>query len=87
MHEPHRFTVSPDLAQPDRYTLVTIDCFVGRSVEAKRRLYREIVERLEPLGIPVDHVTVVLHEIPLESWGAFGGVPASDVDLGFDVTV
>ena len=87
VHEPHRFTVSPGLTQPERYTMVTIECFAGRSLDAKRRLYREIVERLEPLGIPRDHVTIVLHEIPLESWGGFGGLPASDVDLGFDVNV
>ena len=28
----------------------------GRSAEAKRQLYGEIVDRLEPLGIPRDHV-------------------------------
>ena len=50
-------------------------------------LYREIVESLGPLGIPPDHVSVLLREAPLENWGIRGGVAACDVDLGFDVNV
>ncbi|MBJ7473155.1 MAG: tautomerase family protein, partial [Solirubrobacteraceae bacterium] len=53
----------------------------------KRELYREIVARLAPFGIPDDHVTVVLREIEQENWGIRGGQAACDVDLGFDVTV
>ncbi|MFF2372092.1 tautomerase family protein [Agromyces sp. NPDC058110] len=86
-HEPHRFACSPDVVQPERRTLVTIDCFAGRSPRAKAALYAAIVDRLEPLGIPRDHVTTVVHDIPRESWGLMGGVAASEVDLGFDVQV
>ena len=39
------------------------DAFAGRSLDAKRALYRAIVDRLEPLGIPRDHVMTVLREI------------------------
>jgi phenylpyruvate tautomerase PptA (4-oxalocrotonate tautomerase family) len=53
-------------------TLVSVDCFAGRSVEAKRRLYGEIVDRLEPLGIPRDHVSITLRESPTENWGIRG---------------
>lgn len=87
VHAPHRFACSPLLAQPERKTLVGIDCFAGRSPVAKRNLHREIVERLEPLGIPRDHVTITLREHPEENWGIRGGQAASDVDLGFDVHV
>ncbi|WP_221176268.1 tautomerase family protein [Nocardioides marmorisolisilvae] len=52
VHEPHRFACPPHLAEPERATMVAIDCFAGRSLEAKRALYAEIVGRLEPLGIP-----------------------------------
>lgn len=41
-HPPHRFSAPDGLEHPDAYTLVTIDCFVGRSLDAKRRLYREL---------------------------------------------
>ncbi|WP_280831072.1 tautomerase family protein [Mycolicibacterium frederiksbergense] len=86
-HEPHRFSHSPGLARPDRYTFVAIDCFAGRSVQAKRNLYREIVNRLAALGIPPDHVTIVLRESATENWGVRSGQAACDVDLGFNVNV
>ncbi len=86
-HEPHRFAHNPGLAQPELYTLVTIDCFAGRSVQAKRQLYREIVDRLASLGIPSDHLTIVLRESDTENWGIRGGQAASDIDLGFELNV
>lgn len=86
-HEPHRFSYSPGLAHPELYTFVAIDCFAGRSVEAKRNLYREITTRLQALGIPANHVTIVLRESALENWGVRGGQAACDVDLGFAVNV
>lgn len=87
VHEPHRFSHSPLLAHPERYTLVTIDCFAGRSVTAKRALYREIVNRLAAFDIPADHISVLVRESATENWGIRGGQAARDVDLGFDVTV
>ena len=86
-HEPHRFAVPPTLSDPESYTLVTIDCFAGRSMDAKRNLYAEIVDRLAVLGIPRDHVSVALRESELENWGIRGGQAACDIDLGFDVHV
>jgi phenylpyruvate tautomerase PptA (4-oxalocrotonate tautomerase family) len=87
VHEPHRFLVSPRLTEPERFTFVSIDCFAGRSLEAKRNLYGEIVERLAALGIPRDHVTITLREIATENWGVRGGQAACDVDLGFEINV
>jgi phenylpyruvate tautomerase PptA (4-oxalocrotonate tautomerase family) len=86
-HEPHRFAVPPGTAQPDRYTQVSIDAFEGRSIEAKRALYRQIVESLEPLGIPGDHISIVVRDVPLTNWGIRGGAAACDIDLGFDISV
>jgi phenylpyruvate tautomerase PptA (4-oxalocrotonate tautomerase family) len=86
-HPPHRFAAPPTLAQPEYYTHVTIDAFPGRSLEAKRNLYRGIVANLEGLGIPRDHVMIVLHEPPKENWGIRGGQAGCDVDLGFKVDV
>ena len=69
----------------DNFTLVEIDLFAGRSLDAKRRLYRCIVENLGALGIRRKDVMVVLRDVPRENWGISGGVPASDVDLGFKI--
>ena len=71
----------------DRYMLISIDGFAGRSLDAKRALYREIVQRLGAVGVPANDVLIVLREVPLENWGVRGGVAACDVDLGFEVRV
>ncbi len=86
-HAPHRCAVPPSLEHPELFTLVSIDCFSGRSIDAKRCLYAEITGRLESLGIPRDHVSIVLRESAPENWGIRGGQAASDVDLGFDLNV
>ena len=87
VHAPHRFACPPHLAQPDLYTHVSIDAFAGRSLGAKRALYRAIVENLAALGIPRDHVKILLRELPRENWGIRGGQAAIDVELGFKVDV
>ena len=68
-------------------TLVDIDLFSGRSFGAKKTLYQAIVRNLEPFGIPPDQVKILLRESPAENWGIRGGVPASEVELGFEVNV
>lgn len=84
---PHRMATSPDLDDPDRYTLVTVDCFEGRSDDAKRALFEQIVTRFETLGIPRDHVTIIVRDLPATNWGIRGGRAAADIDLGFKVDV
>jgi phenylpyruvate tautomerase PptA (4-oxalocrotonate tautomerase family) len=86
-HEPHRFASPPDRSRPELYTHISIDAFAGRSLDAKRALYLSIVANLESLGIPRDHVKILLREIPRENWGIRGGLAGSDVDLGFKVDV
>jgi phenylpyruvate tautomerase PptA (4-oxalocrotonate tautomerase family) len=86
-HEPHRFPCPPGRSQPDRYLHVSIDAFEGRSLDAKRDLYRRVVDNLEPFGIPKDHVKILLREIPRENWGIRGGQAACDVELGFSLAV
>lgn len=34
-HEPHRFVCPPDKKSPDLYTHISIDCFAGRSLDAR----------------------------------------------------
>lgn len=87
VHEPHRFACPPEKSRPELYTHISIDAFSGRSLDAKRALYRGVVERLEVLGIPKDHVKILLREIPRENWGIRGGQAGCDVDLGFKIDV
>src|SRR5258706_12355431 len=69
VHEPHRFACPPAKEKPECYTHISIDAFAGRSLDAKRNLYRSIVDNLEPFGIQKDHVKILLREIPKENWG------------------
>jgi phenylpyruvate tautomerase PptA (4-oxalocrotonate tautomerase family) len=87
VHEAHRFACPPGKAEPALYTHISIDAFTGRSLEAKRTLYKTIVNNLEPFGIPNDHVKVVLRESPMPNWGVRGGQAACDIDVGFKIDV
>jgi 5-carboxymethyl-2-hydroxymuconate isomerase len=86
-HAPHRFACPPDRDQPELYTHISIDAFAGRSLEAKRALYRAIVRNLEHHGIPASHVKILLREIPRKNWGIRGGQAGCDVELGFKIDV
>ncbi len=71
----------------DRFTIVTIELFQGRTLEAKRRMYAAIVRNLKAaLDLDPGDVRIVLEEAPRENW-AMGGKPASEIDLGFKVEV
>ena len=71
-----------------QYTIIEITMFKGRSFDAKKALYKDIVDKLESNpGIPGNDIIIVIHEPPLEDWGIRGGKPASEVDLGFDIKV
>ncbi|AKJ28573.1 tautomerase family protein [Caldimonas brevitalea] len=83
-HTPEHFPVPP--GKTENYTFVEFQVFPGRSLEAKRQLYAGVVSRFGALGIQPSDITIVLHEPALENWG-IRGLPASEVDLGFNLKV
>jgi phenylpyruvate tautomerase PptA (4-oxalocrotonate tautomerase family) len=84
-HRPEYFAVPP--GKTEDYTFVEITIFPGRSLDAKRTLYRSIVRRFGEVGIAPSDIFIVLNEPPLDNWGIRGGVPASEVDIGFKLDV
>ena len=84
-HDPENFEIPPGCSE--RYTLVEITAFPGRSPTAKRALYKAIVRNLAETGVPVEDVLIVLQEPAMENWGIRGGRSADEVDLGFRVDV
>ena len=84
-HAPEDFQVPP--GKTEEYTLIEITLFQGRSIDAKRNLYQAVVRNLGSLGIAPEDVFIVLIESPPENWGVRGGIPASEVDLGFKIDV
>ena len=87
VHAAHRFLGRTDCPDPERLTNISIFVLPGRSVEAKRRLYQEIVGRLETFGIPRACVLVRLNELPAENIAVRGGQAVCDVELGYPVDV
>jgi phenylpyruvate tautomerase PptA (4-oxalocrotonate tautomerase family) len=84
-HKPDYFAVPP--GKTENYTLVEFVLFPGRTLDAKRQLYKSIVRRFGALGIAPSDIFIVVYEPPLDNWGIRGGLPASEVDLGFDLNV
>lgn len=71
----------------EHYTRIEVVMFSGRSLEAKRALYKGLVTNLSGLGVPATEIKIILLEVPAENWGLRGGYPASEIDLGFKVDV
>ncbi|MFM8901735.1 MAG: tautomerase family protein [Burkholderiales bacterium] len=83
-HKAECFPVPP--GKTENFTFIEFQVFPGRSLQAKRDLYAGVVARLGELGIQPRDITIVLHEPPLENWG-LRGLPASEIDLGFNLKV
>ncbi len=72
----------------DRFVLIEIIAFPGRSLAAKKDLYAAIVRNLgDSPGIRAGDIMIIVHEPPLDNWGIRGGKPASEVDVGFKIDV
>lgn len=84
-HPASHFAVPPGRGQ--KFTLVEITMFSGRSTTAKRTLYQAIVRNLEALGVPTLDIKITLIETPPDNSGLRGGMPASEIDLGFKIDV
>ena len=87
VHQPHRFPCPPDCEDPDRFTNVNIFARPGRTLAAKRKLYKGVVDRLELLGIPGSCVLIKFHELAAENIAVRGGQALCDLDLGYPVNV
>lgn len=80
------FLIPPE--RTDNSVLIEMTVFPGRSREAKKQLFRSIVDNLAKApGIDGDDILIVLYEPPLENWGIRGGKPANEVPLGFSPSV
>jgi len=71
----------------DRYVLVEIALFEGRTPETKGQLYAAIVEALAGVGVAKSDVFLRIIEQPRENFGIRGGQRADLVMLGYEVKV
>jgi phenylpyruvate tautomerase PptA (4-oxalocrotonate tautomerase family) len=71
----------------ERYIIIEISLFEGRSVEAKKALMRALYERIpEATGIGPQDVEITLFETPRHAWG-IRGLPGDEVGLNYKVEV
>jgi len=71
----------------DRYTILEICMFEGRTVDAKKQLIRLLFERIHAeLGISPQDLEITITETPKSSWG-IRGLPGDELALGYKVEV
>jgi len=78
------FLFAPD--RSDRYTILEISMFEGRSVETRKALIRLLYERLGALGIAPADLEITITETPRCNWG-IRGMPGDELGLGYKVEV
>jgi phenylpyruvate tautomerase PptA (4-oxalocrotonate tautomerase family) len=83
--EPENFQYP--VGNTENFITIEMTVFPGRSLHAKKTLYKEIATRLLKLKVPPNDILIILHEPPLENWGIRGGYPASEVNIGFKIDV
>jgi phenylpyruvate tautomerase PptA (4-oxalocrotonate tautomerase family) len=83
--DPSDFYYPPD--RSDRYLILEISMFEGRTVETKKRLIRLLFERITAeFGLPVQDIEVTITETPRHNWG-FRGLPGDEIGLNYTVDV
>jgi phenylpyruvate tautomerase PptA (4-oxalocrotonate tautomerase family) len=76
----------PD-GRTERYTIIEISMFEGRSVQAKKHLIRLLFERIQAeFGIETQDIEVTITETPKHNWG-IRGLPGDEVGLNYKVDV
>jgi phenylpyruvate tautomerase PptA (4-oxalocrotonate tautomerase family) len=71
----------------ERYMIIEISMFEGRTTETKKRLFRLLYERIEKeFGIPAQDVEITIFETPKANWG-IRGVPGDELELPYRVEV
>jgi phenylpyruvate tautomerase PptA (4-oxalocrotonate tautomerase family) len=71
----------------DRYTIIEISMFEGRSVDAKKRLIRLLFERAQAVcGISPQDLEITIFETPKHNWG-FRGLPGDEHQLNYKIEV
>ena len=75
------------VGRTDRYTIIEISMFEGRSVEAKKRLYQLLFKRIqEEFGIAPMDIEITITETPKHNWG-IRGLPGDELALNYKVDV
>ena len=79
--------VYPASERSERYLIIEIETFEGRSAETKKELVRQICRRIhDATGIDYRDIDVIISEQPRHNWGLMGE-PGDEIQLGYKVSV
>jgi phenylpyruvate tautomerase PptA (4-oxalocrotonate tautomerase family) len=70
----------------EKYTVIEISMFEGRSVEVKKKLIKLIFERIGMLGISKNDVEITIFETRKSNWG-IRGMPGDELTLNYKVEI
>jgi phenylpyruvate tautomerase PptA (4-oxalocrotonate tautomerase family) len=71
----------------EKYTIIELSIFEGRSVEAKKEFIRLIYQRCkEQLNIAENDIEITIFETPKFNWG-IRGLPGDELKLNYNVNV
>lgn len=71
----------------DKYTIIEISIFEGRSVNTKKMLINLIYNRFEQeLSISPNDIEITLFETPKHNWG-IRGLPGDELSLNYKVNI
>ena len=71
----------------ERYIIIEVSMFEGRSVAAKKALIRGLYTCIQAkAGISAEDIEITIFETPRENWG-IRGMPADELALGYKVEV
>lgn len=51
----------------------------GRTEEQKAKLIKGVTKAFEDIGVPAEHLHIIIHDVPKCNWGT-GGEPASKIN-------
>ena len=79
--------IYPASERSERYLIIEIETFEGRSVETKKDLVRQITRRIQAAtGIEPRDIDVIVTEQPRCNWGLMGQ-PGDEAVLSYQVAV
>ncbi|WP_310486670.1 tautomerase family protein [Chamaesiphon sp. VAR_69_metabat_338] len=71
----------------ERYTIIELSMFEGRTVEAKKQLIRLLFDRLnQKFGIANLDLEITILETPKYNWG-IRGLPGDELSLNYQVNI
>jgi len=83
--EPSEFIYPSD--RSEKYMIVEISMFEGRSIEAKKALIKGIYSNINKhAGITPQDIEITIFETPKENWG-IRGLPGDELALDYKVEV